>query len=46
MPLRTQFLVLMDFDQTTEQDFRGILDIELSYMLRDTTKKRRMSLSY
>jgi len=38
-PLQFQFLVPMDFDQTTEDDFRGILDIELSYMLRDTTNK-------
>jgi hypothetical protein len=38
-PLQSQFLVPMDFDQTTEDDFRGILDIEISYMLRDTTNK-------
>jgi hypothetical protein len=38
-PLQSQFLVPMDFDQTTENDFRGILDIEISYMLRDTTNK-------
>lgn len=41
MPLRPQFLVPMDFDQTTEEDFRGILDIELSYMLQDTTNKTK-----
>lgn len=39
MPLHSQFLVPMDFDQTTEEDFRGILDIEISHMLRDTTNK-------
>ncbi|KAF2469217.1 uncharacterized protein BDR25DRAFT_289456 [Lindgomyces ingoldianus] len=38
-PLLSQFLVPMDFDKTTEDDFRGILDIEISYMLRDTTNK-------
>lgn len=37
--LESQFLVPIDFDQTTEHDFRGILDIEISYMLRDTTNK-------
>lgn len=35
--LRSQFLVPMDYDQTTEDEFRGILDIEISYLLRDTT---------
>ena len=39
MPLRSQFLVPMDFDQTTADEFRGILDIEISYLLRDTTNK-------
>ena len=40
-PLRSQFLVPMDFDQTTDGDFRGILDIEISYLLRDTTDKTK-----
>ncbi|KAF1949970.1 hypothetical protein CC80DRAFT_579274 [Byssothecium circinans] len=40
-PLRSQFLVPMDFNETTEDDFRGILDIEISYILRDTTNKTK-----
>ena len=31
----------MDFDKTTDGDFRGILDIEISYLLRDTTDKTK-----
>ncbi len=31
----------IDIDQTTEDDFRGISDIEMSYMLLDTTEKER-----
>ncbi|KAF7593596.1 hypothetical protein BBP40_011216 [Aspergillus hancockii] len=36
-----QFLVPVDYDQSTPEDFRGILDIEISYLLRDTTEKTR-----
>lgn len=36
---RCQFLVPVDYDQTTDDDFRGILDVQISYMLRDTTNK-------
>jgi hypothetical protein len=38
-PWRSQFIVPMDYDETTENDFRGILDVEMSHMLRDTTEK-------
>ncbi|KAE8150475.1 caspase domain-containing protein [Aspergillus avenaceus] len=34
-----QFLVPVDYDQSSAEDFRGILDVEISYMLRDTTEK-------
>ncbi|KAF5626374.1 Caspase domain protein [Fusarium tjaetaba] len=34
-----QILVPMDYDQTTATDFRGILNLEISYMLRKTTSK-------
>ncbi|PYI04099.1 hypothetical protein BO78DRAFT_373860 [Aspergillus sclerotiicarbonarius CBS 121057] len=34
-----QFLVPIDFGETTESDFRGILDVEISHMLRQTTQK-------
>ncbi|KAF9766074.1 hypothetical protein IL306_001551 [Fusarium sp. DS 682] len=34
-----QVLVPMDYDQTTATDFRGILNLEISYMLRKTTSK-------
>lgn len=40
-PWRYQFLVPMDYNQTTEDDFRGILDIEISHLLRETTAKTR-----
>lgn len=36
---RYQFIVPMDFQQSSEGDFRGILDIELSQLLRATTDK-------
>ncbi|KAE8354273.1 caspase domain-containing protein [Aspergillus coremiiformis] len=36
-----QFLVPVDYDESTEGDFRGILDVEISYLLRDTTEKTR-----
>ncbi|KAI9373579.1 caspase domain-containing protein [Aspergillus egyptiacus] len=36
-----QVLVPMDYDQTTDTDFRGILNIEISYLLRNTTAKTR-----
>ncbi|KAG9569651.1 hypothetical protein KCU71_g2205, partial [Aureobasidium melanogenum] len=38
-PWRYQFIVTMDFDKSGEGDFRGILDIELSQLLRATTDK-------
>ena len=38
-PWRSQFIVPLDYDQTKEEDFRGILDVEMSHMLRDTTEK-------
>jgi hypothetical protein len=38
-PWRYQFIVPMDFDESSEGDFRGILDIELSQLLRATTDK-------
>jgi hypothetical protein len=40
-PWRYQFIVPVDFDKTTEKDFRGILDVEISYLLRDMTNKTR-----
>ncbi|KJK67836.1 Caspase domain protein [Aspergillus parasiticus SU-1] len=36
-----QFLVPVDYDESNEGDFRGILDVEISYLLRDTTDKTR-----
>jgi hypothetical protein len=36
-----QVLVPMDYDQTTNDDFRGILSMEISYLLRNTTAKSR-----
>jgi hypothetical protein len=38
-PWRFQFIVPWDYDQTTEEDFRGISDIEISHMLQGTTKR-------
>jgi hypothetical protein len=38
-PWRYQFLVPMDFDERKKDDFRGILDVELSYLLRSITDK-------
>lgn len=34
---RCQFLVPVDFDSSTEGDFRGILDVEISHLLRKLT---------
>lgn len=34
-----KYIVPTDIEQSTEDDFRGILDIEMSCMLRDTTEK-------
>lgn len=36
-----KYIVPTDIEQSTENDFRGIFDIEMSYMLRDTTEKTR-----
>ncbi|KAM5348930.1 hypothetical protein ACJ41O_008753 [Fusarium nematophilum] len=36
-----QYLVPIDFEQTTEGDWRGIADVELSRMLRSATNKTR-----
>ncbi|KAL2833767.1 caspase domain-containing protein [Aspergillus cavernicola] len=36
---RMQFILPVDYDESTDDDFRGILDVELSYLLRDTTLK-------
>ncbi|KAL6231301.1 hypothetical protein BDW75DRAFT_47989 [Aspergillus navahoensis] len=36
-----QVLVPMDYGETTDADFRGILSIEISYLLRSTTAKSR-----
>lgn len=36
-----KYIVPTDIDQSTEDDFRGILDIELSEKLRDTTDRTR-----
>ncbi|KAJ5089541.1 hypothetical protein N7532_008225 [Penicillium argentinense] len=38
---RYQFLVPVDFDQSTPYEFRGITEIEISYLLRDTTDQTR-----
>jgi Caspase domain len=38
-PWRYQFIVPMDFAETTETDFRGITSPELSRLLRDLTAK-------
>jgi len=40
-PWRYQFLVPMDFKKTEKEDFRGILDVELSYLLRNITDKTK-----
>ncbi|CEN60536.1 hypothetical protein ASPCAL02972 [Aspergillus calidoustus] len=40
-PWRYQFLVPMDYHKTTNEDFRGLLDVELSHLLRDTTQKTK-----
>lgn len=34
-----KYIVPTDMEQSTEDDFRGILDIQMSHMLRDTTEK-------
>lgn len=36
-----KYIVPTDIEQSTEDDFRGILDFEMSHMLRDTTEKTR-----
>lgn len=36
-----KYIVPTDIEQSTEDDFRGILDIELSCILRDTTERTR-----
>lgn len=36
-----KYIVPTDIEQSTEDDFRGILDIELSCKLRDTTERTR-----
>lgn len=36
---RCQFLVPVDFDSSTEGDFRGILDVEISHLLRKLTDR-------
>lgn len=36
-----KYIVPTDIEQSTEDDFRGILDIELSYKLHDTTERTR-----
>ncbi|RKK67354.1 hypothetical protein BFJ69_g14562 [Fusarium oxysporum] len=38
-PNQYQFLVPMDFNETTDETFKGILDIEIAHLLRDTTNK-------
>jgi hypothetical protein len=40
-PWRYQFLVPVDFAPRPSGEFRGILDVELSYLLRDLTEKTR-----
>ncbi|GLA09384.1 hypothetical protein AnigIFM60653_011464 [Aspergillus niger] len=40
-PWRYQFIVPIDYHKTTERDFRGVLDVELSHLLRDTTEKTK-----
>ncbi|KAJ6140409.1 caspase domain-containing protein [Penicillium samsonianum] len=40
-PWRYQFIVPIDYHETTENDFRGVLDVELSHLLRDTTQKTK-----
>lgn len=38
-PRQYQFLVPVDFNETTDEHFKGILDVEIAHMLRDTTDK-------
>lgn len=38
-PWRYQFILPADYNETTDQDFRGILEVELTYMLQKTTDK-------
>lgn len=40
-PFSYQFIVPTDMDQTTEEDFRGILDFELSRLLAELTLRTR-----
>lgn len=36
---RYQFIVPFDYSESTADEFRGILDIEITHLLRETTKK-------
>lgn len=36
-----KYILPTDFELSTDDDFRGILDIEMSYMLRNTTERTR-----
>jgi hypothetical protein len=38
-PWRYQFLVPVDFDETEPDDFRGITEVEISYLLKETTNR-------
>ncbi|KAK3317362.1 caspase domain-containing protein [Cercophora scortea] len=40
-PWRYQFLVPIDYDNRSERGFNGILDVELSLLLREATDKTR-----
>lgn len=40
-PWRYQFIVPIDYAETTKADFRGLLGVELSHLLRDTTQKTK-----
>ncbi|KAI9035713.1 uncharacterized protein KD926_002964 [Aspergillus affinis] len=40
-PWRYQFLVPVDYNQSTEDDFRGILDVEISHVLRQLNERTR-----
>ena len=41
MPWRYQFLVPTDFDKGKNGNFQGIMDVELSYLLRRMTDKTK-----
>lgn len=38
-PKQHRFIVPIDYGETSPWDFRGILDVEISYMLKNTTQK-------